>query len=302
MKKYFLKKISLFATLILTIAMILTIAIFSTLSLSSLTVAGSNINVRTEFSENEKYTYPIQPGTEEWASLDHGERVIACQIPEEVLEKMSTTELAAAVLDYPCFDDMVFYSSYQSGFEVVKDHFNGLQELLRREDLTENLLNIYRGTDVNQLLSLDEEQMFDETLKLLFLETLLAQPEVRDSASEDQLNEISSIAEFNYNFQKDNEESIAPLSLSEYYESIEQQTQESQLRDIASSVRTPNGTLVAVGQKAYYPYSGEEHSGNVIRMNGNQIRSKWGNGFLVEHSVGNCPYFYHPVSVKFYGR
>lgn len=364
MKKYNLKKRSFWATPMLIMAIFL---------MMPLQVLATNSDVTTQQKSiiESNYTYPVQPGTEEWEQLDHGERVLACQIPEEVMEQMTTEELATVVLEYPCFFDMIFYDSYQDGFEAVRDNFNGLQVLLKREDLAEGLLKIYRETDVKQMLSLNDEQIFDETLDLLYLETLIAQPEVRESASEEQLNEINSIAELNYSFQRDNQESIPSLSLSGYYESVEQQMSST------STVRTPNGTVVpviirkgkdfsaveksmvrsrilsefpgsrvvgdatirynchafawannrsvwmndpsaywndgsyrlitsnspsAVGQKAYYPGYQKEHSGNVIRMNGNQILSKWGPQCLVEHSVGNCPYSFVPLSVKFYGR
>lgn len=365
MKKYNLKKRSFCSILMLIVA------VFFIMPLPVL-AANSDVNIQQKNIIESNYAYPVQPGTEEWEQLDHGERVLACQIPEEVLEQMTTEELATVVLKYPCFFDMIFYDSYQEGFEVVRDNFNGLQALLKREDLAEGLLKIYRETDIKQMLSLNEDQIFDETLDLLYLETLIAQPEVRDSASEEQLNEINSIAELNYSFQRDNQESIPSLSLSGYYESVDQQEMNS-----TSSVKTPNGTIVpviirkgkdftaaekssvkkrilsnypgsrvvgdatirynchafawadsrsvwmnnpsaywndgsyrlitsnspsAVGQKAYYPGSGREHSGKVVRMNGNQIRSKWGEQCLVEHSVGNCPYFFAPLSVKFYGR
>lgn len=63
-----------------------------------------------------------------------------------------------------------------------------------------------------------------------------------------------------------------------------------------------SGKPTAIGQKAYYGVSEYEHSGNVIRLSGNQIRSKWGQQSLVEHSVYNCPYYFVQVPVKFFGR
>lgn len=54
-----------------------------------------------------------------------------------------------------------------------------------------------------------------------------------------------------------------------------------------------------IGQKIYYPNT---HSGNVIRLSGNMIKSKWGALSMVEHSVENCPYFFIPLVVRFYGR
>lgn len=58
----------------------------------------------------------------------------------------------------------------------------------------------------------------------------------------------------------------------------------------------------ALSQKAYYSGYGKEHSGVVVSLTGNQIKSKWGEQSLVLHSIGNCPYFFIPLEVEFYGR
>lgn len=324
-----------------------------------------------------RFEYSLKPGMEEWGQLNHGERVLASQIPEEVLNQMSTDELVTAVLDYPCFIDMIFYNTYQDGFEAVRDNFNGLQELLSRKDSGDYLMEAYRNVNLPRILSIsDDNEKFEESLEVLYLETILAQPEITEILSTESLEELESLVEKNYEIQVTNEDETASLSYSGYYESIAEQ-QGIELYDYTSTVKTPNGSSVSVivrtgtdtaynnraaikniieanypgasvvgdatikynchayawagnttvwmndpskywsdgsyslkasnsptatGQKAYYPGSGNEHSGNVIRLSGNQIRSKWGEQSVVEHSVSNCPYFFIPLSVKFYGR
>lgn len=66
--------------------------------------------------------------------INHGERVLAPQIPEEVFNQMTTDELVTTVLNYPCFIDMIFYDIYQEEFEIVRDNFNCLQILLNSEN------------------------------------------------------------------------------------------------------------------------------------------------------------------------
>lgn len=343
---------------------------------SVIPVFATETNTEIE-NEVEEYEYSLQPDTEEWAQLNHGERVLACQIPEETLIDMTTEELVTAVLNYPCFIDMIFYNSYQDGFEVVKDNFNGLQELLNREDSGSCLLDVYRNVNLVQIInSNNEDEKFDDSLNMLYLETILAQPEISETLSNEELTELMELIENNYEIQIANEDKTASLSFSAYYESLAVQ-QGVELYDYETSVETPNNSTVkvivrtgtdtayanraalkksieenypgasvvgdatikynchayawagstsvwmndpskywtdgsyslktsnspsAVGQKAYYPGSGNEHSGNVIRLSGNQIRSKWGEQSLVEHTVANCPYFFIPLSVKFYGR
>lgn len=348
--------------------------------LSAITIMSSMVlpvmaEENTEISS--KFEYSLEPGMEEWGQLNHGERVLASQIPKEELAQMSTNELVAAVLDYPCFIDMIFYNTYQDGFEAVRDNFNGLQELLNRKDSGDCLLETYKNVNLLQIFSIDnEDEKFDESLDLLYLETILAQPEITETLSDENLAELETLVEDNYEIQVANEDETVSVSFSGYYESLAEQ-QGVELYDSTSTVKTPKGSSVTVivrtgtdtaynnrtaiknsivknypgvsvvgnatikynchayawagsttvwmnnpskywsdgsyslkasnspkatGQKAYYPGSGKEHSGNVIRLSGNQIKSKWGEQSLVEHSVSNCPYFFIPLSVKFYGR
>lgn len=60
----------------------------------------------------------------------------------------------------------------------------------------------------------------------------------------------------------------------------------------------------ANGQKVYYPYSGNEHSGVVTNYSTKEITSKWGPGPLVRHNVYNCPYFVIPMvdQIVYYRR
>lgn len=328
-------------------------------------------------SNTDKFVYPIQPGSEKWENLNHGERILALQIPENILKNMSTEELVEAVLDYPCFIDFMFYNTYQEGFEVLKQNFNGIRELFSRNDFGEYLLNKYKQKNVRTLLNINsKDQQFENSLKLTYLETLLAQPEVLKKLSNNQINELSTLVEKNYQMQLKNRADLNSLSFSGYYESLANQ-QNINLYDYNPVIKTPNGSTVKVfvvtdedipyykrelikrtieknypgskvvgdatnrynchafawaektyiwmndpsiywedgsyrlekkdspskiGQKIYYPGYGKEHSGKVVNLNGNQIRSKWGMQSLVEHDLGNCPYFFIPLSVEFYGR
>ena len=87
------------------------------------------------------YQYPVQPGTEEWAAFESRvEMAEACQIPQDVLERLSTDALLQTVLDYPLLPEMLmFYRTPEEcaaevGFWHIADSFNGLQELMGRRD------------------------------------------------------------------------------------------------------------------------------------------------------------------------
>ena len=58
-----------------------------------------------------------------------------CQIPIEECKSMSTNQLLDTVVAYPLMGDIMAYDDWKTGFEVIKSSFNGLSELLTREDL-----------------------------------------------------------------------------------------------------------------------------------------------------------------------
>lgn len=66
-----------------------------------------------------------------------------CQIPESILENMSSEELVDAILNYPYLMDINAYNDYQIGYQSVRQEFNGLQEFEAREDATKVLINKY---------------------------------------------------------------------------------------------------------------------------------------------------------------
>ena len=90
------------------------------------------------------YNYESVISTSDWSNMNHAERVEKLSIPNEYIQNMTTTELLNSVLAYPYFSDMLFYDNMQEGFYAVKEHFNGLQELLARADRGEVLLSEYK--------------------------------------------------------------------------------------------------------------------------------------------------------------
>jgi len=97
------------------------------------------------FAANDAYDFPVKPGTEEWKTFQtHNEMLKACQIPERILNNMSTAALVETVLNYPLLLDMMAYNNIQYGFDQVASRFNGLQELLNREDNGTEIKTRYR--------------------------------------------------------------------------------------------------------------------------------------------------------------
>jgi hypothetical protein len=82
------------------------------------------------------YDYPVKPGMEEWKRFtSRDQKQEACQIPQEILARLSTAALLETCLNYPLYADIIAYDHVQEGFDFVKAGFNGLQVLFKREDV-----------------------------------------------------------------------------------------------------------------------------------------------------------------------
>lgn len=131
------------------------------------------------------YEFPITPEKtpEEWGKLRSIKKMLkVCQVPEEILETMSTEGLIETCLAYPLMGNMMAYNSIYDGFLKHIETFNGLRELLSREDGAPLLLQKYLK------LSLDNVKNVDEfgSIRLIYFEFMLANPQVISKLSEEE--------------------------------------------------------------------------------------------------------------------
>ena len=88
--------------------------------------------------------YSVLPGSEEWRTLQTGQEMWeVCQLPEELLNELSTEELIEACMEFPMAYDFVAADNERKGVAFAIKHFNGLSELANREDATSMLIDTY---------------------------------------------------------------------------------------------------------------------------------------------------------------
>lgn len=111
-------------------------------------------NVR---NDNTPYVFPIVPGSSEWESFGTKQEMVdVCQIPVEKLNNMTTEALLETVFNYPLLLDYMLFDSYEDAFNVMSRDFNGFNELLAREDVTEVILEKYSKTNVVTAMMAEE--------------------------------------------------------------------------------------------------------------------------------------------------
>lgn len=151
-----------------------------------LIVAFSAIAVASESAElwfkrqtaSDAYTFPEYTGEE---PLYWEDAIEFYQIPDEILGGMSTDGLIETCLNYPLFAANMGASnvSMYSGFLDTCAQFNGLSELLERDDAAVKLKDIYIQSRLDKIISSDPYS----TLRMRYLEYIIAQDEILFSLS-----------------------------------------------------------------------------------------------------------------------
>ncbi|MDR2879382.1 MAG: hypothetical protein LBV03_05675, partial [Fusobacteriales bacterium] len=133
------------------------------------------------------FNYVIRPGTEKWEELNSKEEKFkVCQIPEDVLENITTEDLLNSVLNYPLLYDVFAYNDLHQGIEYLEKNFNGLNELFKRKELTRMLIDFYSKEKIVE----DEEKKF----KIIFLEILITYPKIYKELSKAEKIELENIS------------------------------------------------------------------------------------------------------------
>lgn len=83
-------------------------------------------------------------------SEDGDEKLSLCQMDENDLLEMSTSELVATCYTFPLAYDVFLSNDEKYGTEFYIDHFNGLKELCKRSDGLQELIRLYSSVDPGQ--------------------------------------------------------------------------------------------------------------------------------------------------------
>jgi len=95
-----------------------------------------------------KWDFPVRYGTPEWEKLESfEERMMAYNIPDELIRKISTPELVKVCLAYPEWRLIHAFDDRRTGLSYIMSQFNGFHELLSRRDATKELIRVYAKMD-----------------------------------------------------------------------------------------------------------------------------------------------------------
>lgn len=140
--------------------------------------------------KNDAWDYPVKPGMEEWENLKTSSEMLEiCQIPSDVLIKLPTEDLLKICIKYPLLINIISANNLQQGFENTTKYFNGLNELLSRHDIGNELMKSYKQLDLetNHIKGFDFK--FD-LVSIGFLELFISQNSILDQLNKTQKEEL----------------------------------------------------------------------------------------------------------------
>jgi len=132
------------------------------------------------------YIYPVVPGTAAWASLtSHTQMVDTTQIPDLVLDTISTWGLLESCLTYPLYGDYAAFNNEVAYINDLEQSNKGLKELLSREDAPLIMLYYYRHWDIT---------LYPDFFKRNFLELIIGSDNFISKLNERQQLYLISVA------------------------------------------------------------------------------------------------------------
>ncbi len=163
---------------------------------------GLPVTKAADFSDsspiNEPYTFLSEKDSEIWAKTTSiEERFSVCEVPEDILTRMTTDALVRTLLKYPL---NVIYSAYDNPLDAVELVFKNSalhRELSARDDAAEVLLHYFASTSIDKSTKRSTANKSDFGLTYvneLFFEYFLASrliPELYKDSNEPLIHEIA---------------------------------------------------------------------------------------------------------------
>lgn len=151
-----------------------------------------------------KWDFPVKPGSKEWLNIaDFEKRLALLDIPESILQNISTEELVNCCLSYPEFGLIYTRNDLQSGYNYIRSMFNGFRELETRPDAGKQLVKIYAGYKPDGFnLSSSDVEIGEFMSKFAFIEILISQPEILNKLNPGDSHELLSLCSQKYKAKK----------------------------------------------------------------------------------------------------
>lgn len=136
--------------------------------------------------EDGEVKFAINIFDEKWKELDGREEMLAaCQLPDKLLKKLSTYELLKLTEEYPMLGEIYAADTTEEGFRNVAYSFNGLRELLSRDDCLEVVCEEYKNLTFPEKCAISYSECETEEEKVALFNEILHNDELLKIEVED---------------------------------------------------------------------------------------------------------------------
>lgn len=137
------------------------IALVAVINGSSDSEVDETVTISEKYTIKEAYKYPALPGKPGWEQLGSTQdKKKACEVPKDILSKMTTEALVETIVTYPYFTDVNAFETLDQGVEALRLEFGGVDELLTRADAYECIIAFINSVDP-EYLNIKSEEEFD---------------------------------------------------------------------------------------------------------------------------------------------
>jgi len=137
------------------------------------------------------YRYPAPFGSDEWKRMDNEHKILASNVPEEILKSADTPQLIDICLDNPLVQNIITFEDFQKSMRFLEENVNCFAALVARQDAGSCLMLKYDDISTTQTDSSDTVlTRVKARMKVSLVELLLAQPEVLSTLNTSDLDTL----------------------------------------------------------------------------------------------------------------
>lgn len=156
-------------------------------------------------NNNQMFSYDSVTNPEVWKTfMSFEEMMEATQIPEAILKELPTDTLVALCMNHPMGGVYMCYNNHLKGALSVMERFNGFQELKRRKDAGEKLINFYENLNINYNVKEHKLNPYSRHFKEIkpfqvgFIELVIASKKIEDVYSPQNINRLENVTNKKY--------------------------------------------------------------------------------------------------------
>lgn len=217
------------------------------------------------------YSFKSIEDPEVWKTLHSlRDQQKACQIPDNILEQMTTKALVETCMNYPLRGIFYAYNDELKGLQVIIEGFNGLLELSQREDAPKYLLEYY-GRMIEESSKAQSGVENEPTINCIdfgFMDLLLSYPINEGLYKEETLPKLNDIVEKAHAFKLSHPDCFGELSLMRGLKSGKNKKAKRNTPSSVITIYTHNGYSVQgiVSPELFTPYEKNQIDQGFILM------------------------------------